>query len=99
MLEIIALVFLCSQIGQMAERKGLKPWPWRIYTILSWIAGEVVGIIAGLLIFDQTNLVSLMLMGITGAVTGYFIIRGILQKKPDTRDDDINRIGTDDLRP
>jgi phage shock protein PspC (stress-responsive transcriptional regulator) len=99
MLEIIALILLTRHIGGVATRKGLKPGTWKLYTVLSWFAGEIVGVVAGLVIFEQDNLVSLMLMGIAGALGGYFILKAVLDKKPDDVEDDINRIGVDDLRP
>lgn len=99
MLEIIALILLTRQIGIVATRKGLKPGTWKLYTVLSWFAGEIVGIVAGLFIFDQDNIISLMLMGFAGAIGGYFILKSVLDKKPDDVEDDINRIGVDDLRP
>ena len=99
MLEIIALILLTRHIGSVATKKGLKPGAWKWYTVLSWFIGEIVGVVAGLFIFEQDNIVSLMLMGIAGALGGYFILKSVLDKKPDNFDDDINRIGVDDLRP
>ena len=68
MLEIIALILLTRHIGKIAERKGLKTSSWKLYTVLCWIAGEVVGITIGMGLFGM-DIVSLMLMGIAGAVT------------------------------
>jgi hypothetical protein len=98
MIEIIVLVLLTIHIGKVAARKGLKPGTWRWYTVLSWIAGEIVGALLGAMMFG-TDMISIMLMGIVGAVTGYFILKAALNKIPDNIDDDINRIGTNDLRP
>ena len=92
MLEIIALIFLTRQIGAIAVRKGLKPGTWKIFTVLAWIAGELVGAFAGLLIFGPDNFVSILLVAIAGAVTGYFIIKANLSKRPDAIDD-IDQIG------
>lgn len=99
MLEIIALIFLTKKMGNLALQKGLKSGTWKLYTVLAWFAGEMLGVFVGLFIFEQDNLVSLMLMGIAGALGGYFILKSALEKKPDDFDDDINRIGVDDLRP
>lgn len=100
MIEIIVLVFLCIHIWKLAKKKGIKQRTWVIYTVLSWIGGEFIGVIAGLAIFDKSNLVSIMLMGLAGAIGGYFIIKRKLDKLPDNIDDnDINRIGTSDLYP
>lgn len=91
MLEIIALIFLTKDIGKIAYSKGLKPGPWKIYTVLAWIAGEIVGFIIGVLIFEINNFVSIMLMGLAGAVTGYFALKANLSKRPDALEDDINQ--------
>jgi hypothetical protein len=40
-----------------------------------------------------------MLMGIAGAIGGYFIIKHQLNKIPDNVDDDINKITVNDLSP
>ena len=93
MLEIIALIFLTKQMGIIAFDKGLKPGLWKLYTVLAWLAGEFAGVIIGLMIFSVDNLISIELVGITGAITGYFIIKSILSKKPDNMQDDIDQIG------
>jgi hypothetical protein len=99
MIEIVILVFLAIKIGKMAKKKGLKQSAWVIYTVLSWITGEIVGVIAGFAIFDKSNLVSIMLLGLAGAIGGYFIIKNQLDKFPDNIDEDINRITVKDLSP
>ena len=99
MLEIIALIFLTRKIGITATQKGLKRGTWKLYTVLSWFTGETIGVIIGFVLFEKDNLVSIMLMGLAGAIGGYFIIKSALDKKPDNFDDDINRIGVDDLKP
>ncbi len=92
MLEIIALIFLTRDIGRLAEIKGLKPRTWKIYTIIGWILSEIVGLFIGMLIFGTDNLFSVAMIGITFAITSYFIIKAQLNKMPDY-DDDINNIG------
>jgi hypothetical protein len=93
MLEIIALIFLTRQIGRIAHDKGLRPVTWKIYTVVGWIAAEIIGVIAGYGIFGKDNLISVVLVGITFAITSYFIIKTQLNKLPDHFDDDINSIG------
>jgi hypothetical protein len=93
MLEIIALIFLTRQMGNIAFQKGLKPGPWKVYTVLAWLAGEFVGVIIGIMIFGVDNLISIELVGITGAITGYLILKSFLSKKPDNMQDDIDQIG------
>ena len=99
MIEIVILVFLAIKIGKMAKKKGLKQSTWVIYTVLSWIGGEIIGVIAGFIMFDKSNIISIMLMGLAGAIGGYFIIKHQLDKLPDNIDDDINRISVKDLSP
>jgi hypothetical protein len=98
MLDIIALIFLTRHIGKIAQKKGLKPGTWKLYTVLCWIAGEITGMIIAMLLFGD-DIVSIILTAIAGAVGGYLILKSVLEKKPDTVEDDINKIGTDDLRP
>ena len=40
-----------------------------------------------------------MLLGLAGAIGGYFIIKHKLDKLPDNIDDDIKRAGVSDLYP
>ena len=94
MLEIIALIFLTRQIGKLAEDKGLKPSTWKLYTVLAWFAGEIAGAVVGVMIFGVNNLVSVLLVALGGAITGFYILKSNLSKKADvTTDDDINNIG------
>jgi hypothetical protein len=93
MLEIIALIFLAKQMGNIAFQKGLKPGLWKLYTVLAWIAGEFVGVVIGIMIFSTDNLISIELVGITGAITGYLILKSVLSKRPDNMQDDIDQIG------
>ncbi|MEO8415122.1 MAG: hypothetical protein ABI472_15750 [Ginsengibacter sp.] len=93
MLEIIALIFLTKEIGKLAHTKGLKVLTWKIYTIVAWIVSEIIGVFVGVMIFGVNNLFSVVLVGLTFAITSYFIIKAQLNKLPDYFDDDINRIG------
>ncbi|MEO5944340.1 MAG: hypothetical protein ABIP30_05795 [Ferruginibacter sp.] len=101
MFEIIALVVLTRQIGNLAIRKGLKPGQWKLFLILAWFLAEIIGFYIGITLFGfrKDNLIPLMLLGLVSAFGGYLFIRATLLKKPDLMDDDINRIGSDDLRP
>lgn len=94
MLEIIALIFITRRMGTLAHDKGLKPGTWKLYTVLAWFAGEIPGAVLGILIFGMNNLISVELVALAGAITGYFVIKHILSKKPDASiEDDINQIG------
>lgn len=94
MIEIIVLIFLTRDIGKLAFDKGLKPLTWKIYTVVSWIIAEIIGVIIGVMIFGKDNLISVMLVGLTFAITSYFIIKAQLNKLPDQDiDDGINNLG------
>ena len=100
MLEIIALIFITKHIGKLAIQKGLKPGTWKIYTVICWFVFEIIGFIVGMFLFNQSDLIALMLLGLVCAFGGFLLIRSILQKKPNiTPDEDIDRIGVDDLKP
>jgi hypothetical protein len=92
MLEVIALIFLTREIGRLADKKGLRPPTWKLYTVLAWIAGEFVGAVIGVLIFGAENLFSVILVAIAGAITGYVLIKANLSKRPDVIDD-VDQIG------
>jgi hypothetical protein len=93
MLEIIALIFLTRNIGTLAEQKGLKSGPWKLYTVLAWVGAEILGIVIGMAIFGSESIFPAVLLGIGCAVTSYFIIKNTLSNKPDMYEDEINEIG------
>ena len=43
MIEIIVLIFLTREIGNLATRKGLKSGLWKFYMVAGWIFMELVG--------------------------------------------------------
>lgn len=84
----------------MAEQKGLKPSRWKLYTVLAWFAGEIVGIMMGFSIFGTNNLFGVIAIGLFGAFGGYLSVRYNLEQKQDTFDgDDSNRTTIDELGP
>jgi hypothetical protein len=91
-LDLIILFFLAREIGRLAFKKGLKSITWRIYTAVAWIISEIIGLMVGFLFFDKDNLFSIGMVGLTFAITSYFIIKAQLNKLPDY-EDDINNIG------
>lgn len=99
MLEIILLVILTKRIGVLAEKKGLQPGVWKLYTVLAWIGAEIVGVTASMMIFGMEELFPAYLLGIGCAATSYFVILSFLNKKPNNLEEDINRISVNDLRP
>ena len=92
MIEIIALILLAKEIGRIAERKGLARRTWWLFLVIAWITGEFTGAVVGILIFGVNNIISVELVAIAGAITGYFIIKANLKKRPDVMDD-IDQIG------
>ena len=104
MLEIIALVFLCKKMGKLAIQKGLKPGLWKLYTVLAWVVAEMMGVIFITRMFGdinniKENILSIMALGLVSAFGGYLFVKNVLDKKPDSYDEDIRSIGVDDLRP
>ena len=99
MLEIIALILLSKKNGKLAVQKGLKSGTWILYSVLCWIGFEIAGVILGIISFGEENIVPIYLLAVILAVSSYFFIRSILNKKPDILDDDIKRIGVNDLYP
>lgn len=83
MIEIIALFFLTRSIGLLALSKGLSPLKWKIITIVTWIAFEFLGVIVATMFFSQHNIVSILLVAIAFAITGYYLVRRYLEQLPD----------------
>jgi len=98
-LQIVLIFFLIRRNGALAIRKGLKVVPWKLFTALAWFAAELTGWLLGALLFGNTNIVAISSIGLLSAFGGYLIVRAILERKPDHIDEDINRIGVDDLKP
>ncbi|MEP7142482.1 MAG: hypothetical protein ABI707_06415 [Ferruginibacter sp.] len=99
MLEIIALIILCKKNGNLAMQKGLKPGNWKWYTVLAWIITEMIGVMLGIVLFGQENIIGIMSLGLVSAFGGYLFIKFMLDKKPDPFDKEIGGIGVDDLHP
>jgi hypothetical protein len=99
MLEVIFLYFLTRYNGVLAQKKGLKPGTWKMYTVVSWIVAELIGIEVGLSTFGKTNLLEIVGMGLFFAFGGYLLVKYILENKPDYIDDDMNKVGVDELGP
>ena len=94
MLEIIALVLLSRQIGQLAVRKGLPSLRWKLYLIGAWVGLELVGVIIGLALFGDGNLVGVGLFGLMCGIGGYLLVRAYLNKLTDADiNEDINNFG------
>jgi F0F1-type ATP synthase assembly protein I len=95
MIEIIVLYFLTKQIGKIAIAKGLSAGKWKFNLVMGWIAGEILGIVIGFILFGKENLFSCILLALGCAASAYFIIKSYLSKLPDViSDDDLNNIGS-----
>ena len=95
MIEIIVLYFLTKSIGVAAAKKGQAPGRWKVFTVLAWIAFEMLGLIFGIAFFGTDNLYSLMALALVSAFGGYLTIKYILDKKPDNKiNQDIDSIGS-----
>lgn len=94
MLEIIALIFLCRNIGELAYRKGEPTGKWKLFVVLAWIGFEILGAVIGSLLFGQGNIVGLLLFMLVCAFGGYLFVRAILMRMPDDIDTDIDSIGS-----
>lgn len=100
MIEIILLYFLTKSMGELAVKKGLPRGRWKVITVLVWLLFEITGLIIGMTFFGTGNLYGLLAFAIVCAFGGFLTVKYILEKKPDENiRDDIDRIGTDDLRP
>ncbi len=94
MLEIIALIFLCRNIGELAYRKGEPTGKWKLFVVLAWIGFEIVGAVIGAMLFGQGNIIGLLLFMLVCAFGGYLVVRSILMRMPDDIDSDIDNIGS-----
>ena len=91
MLEIIVVYNLVKYIGKIADKKTRKPGSWKLAVVVSWILAEVVGVAIGMLLFEGYIY---YILGIGLAVASFFIIKAILNSKPDLQDDNwIEQIG------
>lgn len=93
MIEIIALIFLCRHMGNLALKKGERPLKWKVITILCWFTAEILGLVLGAMFLGTSNLIGLMLIGLMSAVGGYLIAKAQLEKLPDVYEDDIDQLG------
>jgi hypothetical protein len=100
MLEIVILFFLTKGIGKLAIQKGLPAGRWKFITVMAWIGFEMTGILIGLMFFGKDNLYGILGFAIFCAFGGYLSIRFILENKPDDKmNEEVNRIGVDELSP
>lgn len=86
MLEIIVLIFLTRNIGNLAERKGLKKGWWKFYTVIAWFGAEVLGSVVGILILRTEDYLPLLPFAWAFAIGSYFVLKAYLSRKPDVVD-------------
>jgi len=67
----------------MAEKKGEPKRRWQGFTILGWVVGEGIGILAATSFFDAEDYLALLPLAILGAVGGYLVVRATLSRMPD----------------
>ncbi|MFC4262829.1 hypothetical protein ACFOWM_08075 [Ferruginibacter yonginensis] len=82
-MDILVLIFLAYQIGNLALRKGEAAGKWRLTLVIAWIAAEVIGGIIGIIIFGMDNTISWLLIAWGCALTAYFVVKNYLDKLPD----------------
>ncbi|MEO8771612.1 MAG: hypothetical protein ABI402_16070 [Ferruginibacter sp.] len=97
-MDMILLIFLCWQIGKKAMLKGLKPWPWRLRLILTWLCFEFTGFFLGSSFFNldfnnKEHLLRLALIALASGFGGYLLVKASLDKIPDEVDREIDEIG------
>lgn len=98
MIEIILLFILTKKMGLLAAKKGLPTGKWKFITVIAWLGFEMIGVMLGIILLGERNLIGIMTFGLVCAFGGYLTVRYILEHKPDI-DDDIDRIGREDLKP
>src|SRR6187399_2164643 len=97
LIEIIALYFLTKSIGAAAAKKGEIPGRWKVFTVLAWIAFEMLGLIFGIVFFGTGDIYSLAALGLISGFGGYLMVKYILDKKPDNKiNEDIDSIGSEE---
>lgn len=83
MIELIAIYLISKNIAGIAQEKGYSKGLWRFLTILSWVICEIIGIIFGLIVFGLKGGFLIYICAIIGALLGVFIVRKIIDGKPD----------------
>ena len=91
MLEIILLVTFTRRIAVIAAQKGQKEGRWKLYVVLAWFGGEILGAFIGVALMGAVNYVYLIpAYGL--AIGSYYLLRYKLMQMPD-KDDWISQIG------
>lgn len=93
MLEIIALIYMAKNIGNIVEDKGYKPGWWKFYMVMAWIGSEVIFMVLGMLLLGFDN-IFVYIIAIAAAITSYFVVKQRANALPDLNEgNDIDEIG------
>lgn len=96
-MDLILLIFLTYYNGKLALQKGLKPFTWRVNTVVAWLIGQTVGFIVALQFYsveDLSNPIKYLkagLISIPFAFAGFHLIYHNLQKRPDAKSTDFDQ--------
>lgn len=104
MIELVAIIVVTVLTGKLAISKGLKPFKWRMFSVLFWVLGELVGLLIGFATIgtpkDLSDIYSYLPFAYGGAITAHLLFYNYLKRLPDANnDDEIEGIGVDDLYP
>jgi hypothetical protein len=85
MLEIFWLLFFSKKIGKIVQDKGYKPGGYRALAVLLWFGAEVVGVIIGIMLFEDPipGYVVGLLCAIASAIIVYLRVKGLPDKMPE----------------
>jgi hypothetical protein len=78
MLEILFLTWFARHIGETVRVKGYAPGGYRFLAVLSWIGGEMLGLLVGSAL---TQGPAVYLVGLAGAVLGAATMQQIAARK------------------
>ena len=93
MLEILGLIYFIRKIGPIADRKGVNATAWKVMAALAWLITEIT--VAVLLTMNGVEQMALFFLGPLSGLLGYFIVRQILNSKPDKDDELLAEFGKD----
>jgi hypothetical protein len=97
---VLLVVFLAYKNNLLAKRKGQNSIVWVFITILAFFIGEIIGGMIMLLLFYKgeytieglqafmTNPVRMLILPAAG-MGGYLLIRYILERMPDVKQDNL----------
>ena len=95
MLELFFLVYLTRKIAPLAVKKGCPIGRWKLFVILAWFGSELVAGVIAFTLFPGEPLVYLG-CAYGSAVGSYFLVREVLNRKPDQDDGWLARIGEEE---